>query len=115
MTAGFRGRRVSYIAQSAAASFNPSHRLIDQVVEGCVVRRQLSRQAAETKARSAANEAQDWQIRHREAEATIAELAASVAGAEKRMGELATQRDELLASLDAATAPDHATDHAPAG
>jgi hypothetical protein len=65
-------------------------------------------QAAETKARSAANEAQDWQIRHREAEATIAELAASVAGAEQRMSELASQRDDLLASLDAATAPDHA-------
>ncbi len=31
---GFRGRRVSYIAQSAAASFNPAHRLIDQVTEG---------------------------------------------------------------------------------
>jgi hypothetical protein len=69
-------------------------------------------QAAESKARSAANEAQDWQIRHREAEATIAELAASLAGAELRMSELASQRDELLASLDAATAPDHSEDHA---
>ena len=47
---GFRGRRVSYIAQSAAASFNPSQRLIDQVVEGCVARGLLRRPAAEAKA-----------------------------------------------------------------
>ena len=45
-----RGRRVAYIAQSAAASFNPSHRLIDQVVEGVVVRRLLDRREAEAKA-----------------------------------------------------------------
>ncbi len=67
-------------------------------------------QAAETKSRSAANEAQDWQIRHREAEATIAELAATVASAEKRMAELRTERDDLAAALDQATAPEH---HAP--
>ncbi|MGX9148132.1 ABC transporter ATP-binding protein [Mesorhizobium sp. 128a] len=29
-----RGRRIAYIAQSAAASFNPAKRLIDQVAEG---------------------------------------------------------------------------------
>ncbi|MGB3646857.1 MAG: ABC transporter ATP-binding protein [Mesorhizobium sp.] len=29
-----RGRSVAYVAQSAAASFNPAHRLIDQFVEG---------------------------------------------------------------------------------
>ncbi len=45
----FRGRRVTYIAQSAAASFNPSQRLIDQVVEGSVVRG-MARAAAEAKA-----------------------------------------------------------------
>ncbi|HSV51889.1 MAG TPA: ATP-binding cassette domain-containing protein, partial [Burkholderiaceae bacterium] len=28
-----RGRRVSYVAQSAAASFNPSRTIMDQVVE----------------------------------------------------------------------------------
>jgi peptide/nickel transport system ATP-binding protein len=28
-----RGRRIAYIAQSAAASFNPAHRIIDQVCE----------------------------------------------------------------------------------
>jgi peptide/nickel transport system ATP-binding protein len=48
--ADFRGRRVSYIAQSAAASFNPAQRLIDQVTEGAVIRGQLSRRAAEAKA-----------------------------------------------------------------
>ena len=31
-----RGSRIAYVAQSAAASFNPSHRLIDQAVEATV-------------------------------------------------------------------------------
>jgi peptide/nickel transport system ATP-binding protein len=31
-----RGARITYVAQSAAASFNPSHRLIDQAVEATV-------------------------------------------------------------------------------
>jgi peptide/nickel transport system ATP-binding protein len=31
-----RGHRIAYVAQSAAASFNPSHRLIDQTVESTV-------------------------------------------------------------------------------
>ncbi len=31
-----RGSRITYVAQSAAASFNPSHRLIDQTVEATV-------------------------------------------------------------------------------
>jgi len=31
-----RGSRIAYVAQSAAASFNPSHRLIDQTVEATV-------------------------------------------------------------------------------
>ena len=30
---GLRGRRIAYVAQSAAASFNPAHRLIDQYCE----------------------------------------------------------------------------------
>ena len=47
---GFRGRRVAYVAQSAAAAFNPAHRLLDQVTEGCVSRGLLSRSAAEAKA-----------------------------------------------------------------
>ena len=32
-----RGNRVSYIAQSAAAAFNPAKRLIDQVIEGALI------------------------------------------------------------------------------
>ena len=31
-----RGSRIAYVAQSAAASFNPSHRLIDQTIESTV-------------------------------------------------------------------------------
>ena len=49
--ADLRGRRVSYIAQSAAAAFNPAIRLMDQVVEGVVMRRLMPRAAAEAKAR----------------------------------------------------------------
>ncbi|MEO0830059.1 MAG: ATP-binding cassette domain-containing protein, partial [Pseudomonadota bacterium] len=30
---GLRGREVCYVSQSAAAGFNPAHRLIDQVIE----------------------------------------------------------------------------------
>lgn len=30
---GLRGKRIAYVAQSAAANFNPSHRLIDQYAE----------------------------------------------------------------------------------
>ena len=48
--AGLRGRTVSYIAQSAAAAFNPSRRLMDQVTEGVLMRRLMSRTAAEEKA-----------------------------------------------------------------
>ena len=46
-----RGRRVAYVAQSAAAAFNPSLRLMDQVTEGVRMRRLMSRSAAEAKAR----------------------------------------------------------------
>ena len=45
-----RGRTVSYIAQSAAASFNPSRCLIDQVVEPAVLHGTLTRAQAEAKA-----------------------------------------------------------------
>ncbi len=31
-----RGSRIAYVAQSASASFNPSHRLIDQTIESAV-------------------------------------------------------------------------------
>jgi peptide/nickel transport system ATP-binding protein len=48
--AKLRGRTVSYIAQSAAASFNPSKRLIDQVVESAMIHKLMPRAAAEAKA-----------------------------------------------------------------
>ncbi|QBM17559.1 glutathione import ATP-binding protein GsiA [Marinobacter sp. JH2] len=33
----YRGARIAYVAQSAAAAFNPAHKLIDQYVEGAVL------------------------------------------------------------------------------
>jgi peptide/nickel transport system ATP-binding protein len=45
-----RGRKVSYIAQSAAAAFNPMKTIMDQVIEGAVIHGTLPRAAAETKA-----------------------------------------------------------------
>jgi len=45
-----RGRRVAYIAQSAAASFNPSRTIMDQVIEPALIHRTLDRAAAEAKA-----------------------------------------------------------------
>jgi peptide/nickel transport system ATP-binding protein len=42
-----RGRRIAYVAQSAAASFNPAHRLIDQYAEGPVYHDVSSRADAE--------------------------------------------------------------------
>ncbi|MEH6349600.1 ABC transporter ATP-binding protein [Pseudomonas sp. 3JA] len=47
---GLRGNRVSYIAQSAAAAFNPAKKLIDQVVEGAVIHGLGSRAVLEAKA-----------------------------------------------------------------
>ncbi|MCQ3024692.1 ABC transporter ATP-binding protein [Pseudomonas tremae] len=47
---GLRGNRVSYIAQSAAAAFNPAKRLIDQVIEGALIHGLGSRAALEAKA-----------------------------------------------------------------
>lgn len=41
-----RGMSVAYVAQSAAASFNPAHRLIDQFVEGPLQHGTSNRQAA---------------------------------------------------------------------
>ncbi|WP_198117923.1 ABC transporter ATP-binding protein [Massilia rhizosphaerae] len=48
--AGLRGRTVAYIAQSAAASFNPSKRLMDQVVESALIHKVMPRAEAEAKA-----------------------------------------------------------------
>ena len=45
-----RGRTVSYIAQSAAASFNPSRTIMDQVVEVAGIHGLMPREQAEAKA-----------------------------------------------------------------
>ena len=45
-----RGRRIAYVAQSAAASFNPAHRLIDQYAEAPVTHGLLTRREAERQA-----------------------------------------------------------------
>ena len=41
------GRRIAYVAQSAAASFNPAHRLIDQHTEGPVLHGVSSQQESQ--------------------------------------------------------------------
>jgi peptide/nickel transport system ATP-binding protein len=45
-----RGRRVAYIAQSAAASFNLSRTIMDQVVEPALIHATSTRPEAEAKA-----------------------------------------------------------------
>jgi len=45
-----RGGEVAYVAQSAAAAFNPSHRILKQVVEAAVLKGTLTRRAAEKRA-----------------------------------------------------------------
>ncbi|RMU65848.1 Oligopeptide/dipeptide ABC transporter, ATP-binding protein, partial [Pseudomonas syringae pv. syringae] len=47
---GLRGNRVSYIAQSTAAAFNPAKKLIDQVIEGALIHGLGSRAELEAKA-----------------------------------------------------------------
>ncbi|MFQ1700367.1 ABC transporter ATP-binding protein [Loktanella agnita] len=42
------GKRIAYVAQSAAASFNPAHKLIEQHVEGPVQHRVMNRADSET-------------------------------------------------------------------
>lgn len=46
-----RGAEVTYVAQSAAASFNPAKKIMDQVVEASVSQNKFSRADAEAKAR----------------------------------------------------------------
>lgn len=46
-----RGREVCYVAQSAAAAFNPAHKLMDQVIEATLEHGVSSRAAAEKKAK----------------------------------------------------------------
>lgn len=45
-----RGGEVTYVSQSAAASFNPAKRILEQVVEAAVRHGKLSRKQAEAKA-----------------------------------------------------------------
>lgn len=45
-----RGRQVAYIAQSAAAAFNPAKSIMDQVIEGARIHGVMTRAAAEAKA-----------------------------------------------------------------
>ena len=46
----FRGRHVSYVAQSAAAAFNPSRTLMNQVIEPALLHGLLTRAAAQARA-----------------------------------------------------------------
>lgn len=48
---GLRGRRIAYVAQSAAASFNPAHTIMQQVVETAVVQGVMDLKSAEAKAK----------------------------------------------------------------
>ncbi|HET9628286.1 MAG TPA: ABC transporter ATP-binding protein [Novosphingobium sp.] len=48
--AALRGRRVSYVAQSAAAAFNPSRPIMAQVIEPLLVHRLATRAEAEARA-----------------------------------------------------------------
>ncbi|MBC8741448.1 ABC transporter ATP-binding protein [Paraburkholderia sp. UCT31] len=48
--AGLRGRKVAYIAQSAAAAFNPARPIMDQVIESALIHGTLSKRAARAKA-----------------------------------------------------------------
>ncbi|HEX3380171.1 MAG TPA: ABC transporter ATP-binding protein [Paraburkholderia sp.] len=48
--ASLRGRKVAYIAQSAAAAFNPSRTILDQVIESALIHGTLSKRAAQAKA-----------------------------------------------------------------
>ncbi|MEO1458692.1 MAG: ATP-binding cassette domain-containing protein, partial [Pseudomonadota bacterium] len=47
---GLRGKRIAYVAQSAAASFNPAHKLIDQYCEAPVEHGVMPRSEAESDA-----------------------------------------------------------------
>lgn len=44
---GLLGKRIAYVAQSAAASFNPAHKLMDQHTEGPVQHKVMSRAESE--------------------------------------------------------------------
>ncbi len=48
---GLRGKRIAYVAQSAAASFNPAHKLIDQYAEGPILHSVMSEKEAHADAK----------------------------------------------------------------
>ena len=48
---GLLGKRIAYVAQSAAASFNPAHKLIDQYTETPIQHGVLSKSDAEREAK----------------------------------------------------------------
>ena len=48
--ASLRGRKVAYVAQSAAAAFNPSRKIMEQVIESALIHGVMSRTKAEEKA-----------------------------------------------------------------
>ncbi|WP_207004637.1 ABC transporter ATP-binding protein [Trinickia mobilis] len=48
--ASLRGRKVAYIAQSAAAAFNPARSIMDQVIESALIHGTLTKTAAQAKA-----------------------------------------------------------------
>ena len=50
MLASLRGRKVAYVAQSAAAAFNPSRKIMEQVIEGALIHGAMSRADAQKKA-----------------------------------------------------------------
>ncbi|MBT78983.1 MAG: ABC transporter [Alteromonadaceae bacterium] len=50
MLASLRGRKVAYVAQSAAAAFNPSRKIMEQVIEGALIHGVMSRADAQKKA-----------------------------------------------------------------
>jgi peptide/nickel transport system ATP-binding protein len=45
-----RGREVTYVAQSAAAAFNPAKRLMAQVIETCLLHKLMTKEQAEARA-----------------------------------------------------------------
>ena len=46
-----RGSRIAYVAQSAAASFNPAHRILEQTIETAITHNIMPREKAEADAR----------------------------------------------------------------
>ncbi|MGV2288619.1 ABC transporter ATP-binding protein [Trinickia sp. YCB016] len=48
--ASLRGRKVAYIAQSAAAAFNPARSIMDQVIESALIHGTMTKAAAQAKA-----------------------------------------------------------------